>query len=144
MNRRDQVKRDLVRQWLGHAREDLRAAGILVKQPGCLNASCFHAQQAAEKSLKAFLVQHQVSFPRTHAIGELLDLMATVDASLAESLSETTALSPYSVEMRYPTDQPDVTAEKAAIAVRLARRAYRSITSVLRPSPVQSRKRATD
>jgi len=34
----------------------------------------FHAQQAVEKALKALLVQRQFDFPRTHAIGMLLNL----------------------------------------------------------------------
>jgi len=40
----------------------------------------FHAQQAAEKFIKAFLVRHQIEFPKTHDIGLLRQLVARVEA----------------------------------------------------------------
>ena len=43
------------------------------------DAVCFHAQQAAEKYLKAFLQEHEVDFPKTHNLIELLELCLPVD-----------------------------------------------------------------
>jgi hypothetical protein len=40
-----------------------------------LEGLCFHAQQAAEKSIKAVLIDRGVSFPRTHNIRTLLELI---------------------------------------------------------------------
>ncbi|MBW1960508.1 MAG: HEPN domain-containing protein [Deltaproteobacteria bacterium] len=37
---------------------------------------CFHAQQCAEKYLKAFLTFKNIDFPKTHDIGELLALVS--------------------------------------------------------------------
>ena len=80
----------------------------------------FHAQQAAEKFIKAFLVRHQVEFPKTHNIAVLAQLVATVDAKLAKSLIAADALTPYGVEFRYPGDLPSVSRNEGEKALRLA------------------------
>ena len=46
----------------------------------------FHAQQAAEKALKAVLIAKAVSFPRTHSIRILLNLMPSETTIPAEVL----------------------------------------------------------
>lgn len=59
----------LVRQWLAKADEDMAVAERLFKEEmPFLNAITFHAQQAAEKYLKAYLVHRQIEFPKTHSI----------------------------------------------------------------------------
>ena len=100
----EEAQRRLVRQWLARAEEDFGVAQHLLSEGSpYLRAIGFHSQQAVEKFLKAVLVRHQVEFRKTHNLGELLDLIATVDATLAESLREATALNPYGVDVRYPT-----------------------------------------
>ena len=54
----------------------------------------FHAQQAAEKFIKAFLVRHQVEFPKSHNVALLRQLVARVDPRLAETLAAADALTP--------------------------------------------------
>lgn len=57
----DQVGRDLLSQWLAKADEDLAVAEhLLADESPYLAAIAFHAQQAAEKYIKAFLVRRQV------------------------------------------------------------------------------------
>ena len=65
----DQGRWDFVQQWLDRARRDLRAAAILLREDvqDYENAG-LHAQQAAEKFLKAFLVRYQIEFPKTHIL----------------------------------------------------------------------------
>ena len=54
----DEVRRDLVLQWIGKAEQDLAAAGILLTNATRLpSVIAFHAQQAVEKYLKAILVR---------------------------------------------------------------------------------------
>ncbi len=78
----DEVKRKLVQEWIAKAEQDLKAAeALLLGEPPLTYPSCFHSQQAAEKYIKAFLTWHQVEFPKTHAFGELLDLVSKVDRS---------------------------------------------------------------
>jgi HEPN domain-containing protein len=45
------------------------------------DAACFHAQQTAEKYLKAFLQEQGVAFPKTHNLIELLELCIPLDAT---------------------------------------------------------------
>lgn len=65
----EEVKKEIVRQWLARAEQDMKASeALLAAEPPFLYPSCFHAQQASEKYLKALLTWHQIEFPKTHAI----------------------------------------------------------------------------
>jgi len=128
----DQVREEFVRQWLLKAEEDVGAAkSLLTYGETFLSTVCFHAQQAAEKYLKAFLTRHQVEFPKTHDIGELLDLIDLIDRNLSDSLRDTMVLTDYGVVIRYPSDLPSVTASDAQGAVRLADQVRKSILGLL-------------
>lgn len=80
----------------------------------------FHAQQATEKFIKAFLVRHQLEFPKTHNIALLRQLVAQTDRDLADRLTPADALTPYGVEFRYPGDLPPLSRDQGAQALRLA------------------------
>ena len=71
---RAEAIRVLVGQWLSRARSDLVLAQMTEDQRLLPEILAFHAQQAAEKALKALLVHHQVEFPRTHVIALLVNL----------------------------------------------------------------------
>ncbi len=120
MRVRDEVINELVQQWLDRAQEDFGVAQHLLKVGRYLNAVGFHSRQAAEKLLQALLVHHQIEFPKTHNIGELLDLVGPANASLAESLRGATGLSRYGAQTRYPGDLPELTIQAAALAVEQA------------------------
>ena len=129
----EEVKRELVQQWIAKAESDFGVAEHLLSGASpYLDAVGFHAQQAAEKYLKAFLVEHQIEFSKTHNVGELLDLVATADSSLAESLRDAGALTPYGVDIRYPSDFPEMTPEDAQVAVELAGKVRNAILGVLK------------
>ncbi len=132
MRPREQVKRDLVRQWLAKADQDFRAANALLETPSpCYYPACFHAQQSAEKCLKALLTWHQVAFPKTHALELLLELLRSVDDAIALMLDECVALTPYGVEVRYPGDQPEPGEEESRHAIALAQDVRNAILSAL-------------
>ena len=59
--------------WLRHARSDLAYAMAPLPPEGLLEGQCFHAQQAAEKAIKAVLVAQGTSVPRTHNLKTLLE-----------------------------------------------------------------------
>ena len=64
----DAVER--ARDWLKYADEDLASCVLLMRAPQPLLASAsFHAQQAAEKYLKAFLIAAGQPLLRTHDLG---------------------------------------------------------------------------
>ena len=116
------MKRELVRQWMGKAEQDLKAAeSLLSQEQPLLYPSCFHSQQATEKYIKAYLTRHQVEFPKTHDFDELLEFVGKVDKTLAERLGDTPLLTPYGVEVRYPGDIPEPTLAEAKEALELAR-----------------------
>jgi HEPN domain-containing protein len=65
--------------WLRHARSDLELAGINRPDEVFLFEELrFHAQQAAEKALKAVLIAKGISPPKTHNIRMLLDILSQV------------------------------------------------------------------
>ena len=129
----EQVKRELVTQWLDKAEADAHLCHRLAgdAQPYS-EAIAFHAQQAVEKYLKAYLTWQQVEFPKTHDIQRLLELLATCDQALADSLTEAAALTPYAVEYRYPGDYPPATPDDVARAVALTDRVRSQINTYLR------------
>ena len=66
------------------------------------------------------MVQHQIEFPETHDLMQLLELIALVNKPLAISLESTVELNPYGVETRYPGDVPYLSIEDAENALNLA------------------------
>ena len=121
MKRPESPKRQLLGKWIQKADGDMAAAEALADEaPIHSNAVAFHCQQAAEKYLKAFLVWHEIDFPKTHDLDQILNLVETVDAALAEGLRDAIVLTPYGVELRYPGDRPDATPARARRAIELA------------------------
>jgi HEPN domain-containing protein len=64
----------------------------------------FHAQQAAEKLLKAALFLAGVAPPRTHNLAELADLAASSGLNLPPGCEALRWLTPYAVLYRYEGD----------------------------------------
>jgi len=132
----EEIKQELVRQWLARADEDLETAKFLfANQSYFFTAICFHCQQATEKYFKAYLTRQQIEFPETHDLGLLLDLIASADSSLAASLREVVVLNPYGVEIRYPGEAPEITREDAEKAISLANRLKEAISLSLKETP---------
>lgn len=62
---------------------------------------CFHAQQAAEKYLKAFLAFHGQTIPKSHDVADLIRRCVAIDPSFAHLLEQAGALQLFGVEIRY-------------------------------------------
>jgi HEPN domain-containing protein len=112
---------DLVKQWIKKAENDLISARycIEIKPSPPLDVVCFHAQQTAEKCLKAFLTYHGVEFEKTHDLVELTALASKVGRSFLEILDDAKKLTPYAVDARYPLTE-ESTEEEAKKAVEMA------------------------
>jgi len=113
---------DLVRGLLRKASSDLLAVDATLAA-GANDAAAFHAQQAVEKLLKAYLAHKGAEFPFTHNLSRLVDLCAEVDASFQALIPIVEPLTPYAVELRYdtdfwPTGQEASEARDSAIAAR--------------------------
>lgn len=129
----EDIVRELVEMWVAKAEMDYRAAQRLGAGAEPLREPlAFHCQQAAEKYLKAVLVRHQVEFPKTHRLRLLLDLMAPVAPGLAASLEGVDVLTPYGVDIRYPSDFPTVLPGEEIELFALATRARDAVMAELR------------
>ena len=107
-----------VAAWLRKAENDLKniRASLQSGDPAW-DTVCYHAQQAAEKSLKAFLVAHGTLPPRVHDLEELLSLCKDFDPSLDVLAGDCGLLTDYGVEVRYPdVTEPGESEGKLAVA----------------------------
>jgi len=98
------TKEKIIKLWLLKAESDLRTAQIFIKDENPPTDSiCFHAQQAVEKLLKAYLTYLDIKAPKTHDIATLLELCLSVDEKFKELDQEKLEeLTFYAVEIRYP------------------------------------------
>ena len=67
----------------------------------------FHAQQAAEKLLKAWIATLGRTFPLTHDIGQLLEVLKSLGVDMS-AFHEIEHYTPYAVVFLYGAIQPDV------------------------------------
>ena len=105
--------------WLRYARSDLNLARIAVGSDVMLEMLCFHAQQAAEKGIKAVLLGAGIPFPRTHNIGSLLALLPATH-TLSPDVALAVSLTDYAVANRYPGEYEEVSDVDYEEAIRLA------------------------
>jgi len=120
------------RSWLSFAREDLRMADLAFRDE-MFNQVCFHAQQAAEKCLKAVLHKKGQLPPKTHKIIDLLTVLTELD--LGELRETVLLLDRFYIPTRYPDALPGgfeeglPTAEDAREALDTAARLLRTVES---------------
>ena len=88
------------------------------------DAACFHAQQTAEKYLKAFLQEHGAAFPKIHSLIELLELCLPLDASFEFQRDLLVRLDRYAVRCRYPGESADKDEARQAFQAVKAVRAF--------------------
>ena len=114
---------DYLKTWLFRANEDIAVIEKLFESEPELYAStiCFHAQQAVEKFLKAFLVFHNIDFPKTHDLDYLLLECKKIDARNFDI--DLGSLTDFGVSIRYPDDfylpDKDETAQYLGIALKV-------------------------
>jgi HEPN domain-containing protein len=105
--------------WLRYAYSDLELARVGRASNVLFEGLCFHAQQAAEKALKAVLIDQGVPPPKTHNIRTLLDLLPQ-ELVAPQEIEDAASLTDYAVTSRYPGDFESVDEEEYKEAVRLA------------------------
>jgi HEPN domain-containing protein len=122
-----------VKIWLSYADEDIQIAqhSLKLKSSVPYRIIAFHAQQCAEKYLKAYLVYYDVEFPYTHSIRRLLELCAKY-ADWVNSISDARELTPYATTARYPGEEEEVTQSEAKRAIELARKVRETVRSALK------------
>ena len=114
--------------WLRRARSNLAIARMDKREDVMLEDLCFEAQQAAEKALKALLIDLSGDYPRTHAFTLLLTRLEAY-LTVPRAVREVIELSDYAVQLRYPGDYHPVSEEEYQRAVVLAARVLRWVES---------------
>jgi HEPN domain-containing protein len=110
--------------WLRHAASDLALASQ-TPSPGVLYETlCYHAQQAAEKSLKAVLVSRDVEFPYTHDIARLVTVVQDAGIAWRKDLDDAVDLTEYAIQYRYPGALRELTKADLDKAVEIATRLF--------------------
>jgi len=92
---------DLVAGWIRKAESDLANAEVCLASGKALDTVFFHAQQAAEKYLKAYLAAMGIEFPFVHNLEKLLELCANREPAFGAFKTSCQTLTPYAVELRY-------------------------------------------
>jgi len=123
----------ITRQWIRLADHDLREAERALSEPldPAYEISCFHAQQAAEKYLKALLVTNNISIPSTHDLVRLANQLP-VKGGITVSVEELAHLTPYAVNSRYPGVDVPETREDAEFALSIARKVRDTVLKIFK------------
>jgi len=125
------------RGWIMKAAKDLAIAVYELKaDPPFAEDVVFHAQQAVEKTLKAFLTWHGRIFRETHNLVELGGACVELDPSLEPILRRAAPLTEYAWRYRYPGDPGEPTAEQAEEAITTAQAVHEALLERL---PVELR-----
>ena len=118
--------------WFRKAFQDLRVGTlVLAAEPPIVDDALFHAQQAAEKAIKGFLVWHERPFRKTHDLREVGGSAITIDPTLAPLLQQAVRLTPFAGVFRYPGDTGEPTVEEAEEALTLAQEIFDAILARL-------------
>lgn len=118
------------REWLERARADLDACAALIAVALPAEA-LFHAQQCAEKTMKALLTWHQVAFPKTHDLDELKRACLPLAGDASVYLAGIEKLSPYAWRFRYPGAPYSPEETEADAAREAAARLFQALASRL-------------
>ena len=114
-------------RWMRFANEDLDVAERLLQvDPVAARHVCWLSQQASEKAIKAALTLDEVTFPFTHDLDALRNLLSAAWAARATPV-DLAELTEWGVESRYPGEWPEPTVSDAVRAVEEARTVIDSI-----------------
>ena len=107
----------LTLEWVEKAEGDFATAEreLRARKNPNYDASCFHAQQCAEKYLKARLQEANIQFGKTHHLSALLDLALPVESSWDALRADFQALTVFAVGYRYPGESADKDMAREAV-----------------------------
>ena len=111
----------LTLEWVAKAEGDMDTAlrEYRARRRPNYDAACFHAQQTAEKYLKAWLQEKGKDIPRIHNLVELVSLCIESDETFAILEPDLKGLDGYAVPVRYPGQS--ASKEEARMAVKIAK-----------------------
>ena len=94
------------KRWLKQAEYDFGEAEKLLRGND-FSYACFFAEQAAQKSLKAFLFWRGKRFVAIHSVGALLEEASLLDPAFGELIGKGKKLDHYYLASRYPDALPE-------------------------------------
>jgi len=124
--------RAITAEWVAKAEDDFALAEreLRVRKHPAYDAVCFHAQQCAEKYLKARLPEANRSFAKIHALVPLLEQVLPLEPTWEMFREDLARLSVFAVAFRYPGMSAD--REIAKDVVKRCRRFRKAARSGLR------------
>jgi len=117
----DDPRIEEVFQWLIKAEHDIGSARcLLCGDIPYLDTAVYHCQQAAEKSLKAYLTLKDTPFLKIHDLSFLVEQCKELDVEFEQIMDISPILTPYAIAFRYPGDVIEPDPLDADEALRLA------------------------
>src|SRR5574339_749024 len=97
-------------EWVSKAEGDFLTAGreLRARKSPNYDAVCFHAQQCAEKYLKAVLQENERNIPKIHNLIELMLLCEEIDSSFEMLRADLVIMERFSVLTRYPGESAEM------------------------------------
>ena len=123
-------------EWLNRARSNLARAKADIRIPHVyLEDLSFDAQQAAEKAIKAVLLNLRARFPYHHDLAELLDLVQKAGKSVPKPVKEAARLTRFAVVTRYPGIAEPITRQDYRRVVKIAEKVLRWAEMLIAKKP---------
>ncbi len=111
--------------WFIKAENDLKSAKKLMQgDPAIPDTAIYHAQQCAEKALKAYLSFKRQPVQRTHDVEYLVELCTDIDANFAQLSDDAKTLTPYNAAFRYPDIVLEPDTEDVMEAIEMASKIF--------------------
>jgi len=127
----DPIKVQDTSNWFRKAKNDIRAAELLVSDSDLVDEVAFHCQQAVEKCLKGYLFWNGHPFEKKHDLNLLSQNCLLIDGSLNSVLIGVAPLTQYAVEYRYPGPLVHPTDAEARGFIQLSKTVYGAIAPKL-------------
>jgi HEPN domain-containing protein len=118
----------ITKEWIEKAEADWSTLSreVRVRKNPNYEGVCFHAQQCAEKYLKARLQEAGIKFAKTHNLLILLNSNLTVEPTWANLQNSSVSLTVFAVKYRYPgSNSNKIEAKEAVKHCRQIRNAVR-------------------
>ncbi len=133
----------LTREWAQKAEGDFQIMEreARVRRRPVYDGVCFHAQQCAEKYLKARLQEADQPFSKTHDLIALLDAVLQIEPLLEPLRPALRVLNRYAVSFRYPGESASRDEAREAVACcRKVRQTLREAIGIESQSPLRRRR----
>lgn len=122
-----------VKEWLSRAESnfEIAKAGKRISKKVSYDDLCFECQQAAEKAIKAILIFYDLPFLKKHDIDYLLDLAKEAKVDVPPAIKETSFLSEYATDTRYPGNYDPANNKEYKTALRAAQKVLKWAKSII-------------